>query len=123
MNSNNFHSLIGRLAITPTNYTHLDFGSNYDLQRNTWVNVNSQIGLDLGEGLSLNHWIFYDMMNKKYTYQDFCISKETHDFLTRVVYRSEQQEFWLQFALKAFPTDSVSIGADPERIIMPLKFR
>jgi len=123
MNSNNFHSLIGRLAITPTKYTRLDFGSNYDLQRNTWVNVNSQIGLDLGDGLSLNHWIFYDMMNKKYTYQDFCLSKETHDFLTRVVYRSEQQEFWLQFALKAFPNESVSIGADPERLIMPLKFR
>lgn len=119
----NFHSLVGRLNLSPWKNTSFDFGSSYDVERKYVSNINSQINLSVGGGFSLQHWTFYDMINKKFTYQDFCLSKEDHDFLTRVVYRSEQKEVWLQFALKVFPHETIPIGADPSKIIMPYRYR
>lgn len=119
----NYHNLIGRLELNPWKNSYFDFGSGYDLAKKQWTNVNTQFSLDLGKGFSVNYWTLYDLMNKKWSYQDFCISKEDHDFLTRIVYRSEQREMWLQFVLKAFPYDRISIGPDADRIIQPYKFR
>ncbi|MHC9542499.1 MAG: LptA/OstA family protein [Vulcanimicrobiota bacterium] len=122
-NTNSYHNMIGRLSLRPTKYTHFDFGSSCDMQTGRLTSVNSQIKLNLGDGLSLDHWIFYDITHQKYTYMDYCLTKETHDFFSRLVYRSEQREFWVQFALKTFPYESVPIGAGPEKLIMPNKFR
>ncbi|MDQ7823834.1 MAG: hypothetical protein RDV48_13630 [Candidatus Eremiobacteraeota bacterium] len=117
-----FHNMIGRLSLKPAANTLIDLGSSYNIDKKYWSNMNGQINLDLGEGLSLQYWSLYDLINNKYTYQDFSISKESHDFLTRMVYRSEQKEFWVQFALKAFPYDTIPIGPTPDRIIMPMKY-
>lgn|GEM_PF-1715545 len=122
-NTNKYHNMIARLTLKPTKYTSFDIGSSYDMQTGHASNVNSQIRLNLGDGLSIDHWIFYDITHQKYTYQDYSITKETHDFFSRLVYRSEQREFWIQFALKTFPYESVPIGAGPEKLIMPNKFR
>jgi hypothetical protein len=123
LDNSTWHNVIGRVYVMPWKNTNLDFGTSYNLQRGEMDNVNSSIRLDIGGGFSVAHWSFYDILQQKLVYQDFCIAKEDHDFLSRVVYRSEQKEFWLQFALKSFPHETVPIGSDVEKIIMPNKFR
>jgi hypothetical protein len=81
--------------------------------------VDAGIKMQITPGLSLSHWSVYDLVNSRLTYQDYQLNLEDHDSITSLVYRGVQNEFFLQFSLKAFPLQPVSIGPNTHDPILP----
>ncbi len=110
-------SMIGVLEMKPSEKFNWTLGANYNIDSHNIPNVTSQLSWDLGNKIKLEHWALYDTLNNRFTYQDIGLSKETHDFFGKLIYRSQQKEIWLQFYLKAFPEAPVYINPSPERSI------
>lgn len=115
----NSHNLIGSMAMKATDKMWFKLGSGYNTDVGGFQSLNGQISLDLGEGLGIEYWCLYDLTTGKSTYQDIALSKETHDFFTKLIYRRLQKELWLQFELKAFPGEEYHVGPSKQRIPIP----
>lgn len=111
-------SMIGILEMKPSDRFDWTLATNYNIDNHNMPSVTSQINWDMGNGVKLEHWSLYDTINNRFTYQDIGLSKETHDFFGKLVYRSQQKELWLQFYLKAFPDQPAYINPTPERSIV-----
>ena len=118
-NNKIYQSIVPRLEISPNKRTVFLFGSNYDYNNHTWMNLDGQVGFRVTRHVTLKYWGLYDLVNKKMNYQNYVVEIDSHDFNTRFVYKGSQGELWLNVALKAFPTEPVEVGADPERRIIP----
>ncbi len=118
-NNRIYQSIIPRLELSPDKRTVFLFGSNYDYNNRTWMNIDGQIGYRITDSVTIKYWGLYDLINRKMNYQNYVLEIDSHDFATRFVYRGSQGELWFNVALKGFPTDTVEVGADPERKIIP----
>lgn len=114
-------SIITTLSMKPNEKMNWIIGSSYNPTEHSFSNFSSELKLDLGHGLSVENWMLYDTINDKLTYMNIGISKETHDFVTKLLYRNQQKEFWLQFYLKAFPEEPCYITPNPMDVISPRK--
>jgi hypothetical protein len=115
----NYQSLISRLAVQPKKGTLLSFSATSDMNSGSWLSLDSQMRVKISPQLSVNFWGYYDIPNRRFTYQDYIVTREEHDWATSLIYRSAQQEMWLTFSLKAFPSMPLSVGANPDGVIIP----
>jgi hypothetical protein len=114
-----FQSVTPRVDFRPGPDWRITAASSYDPNTSTWRNVDAGLKMQLTPGLSLSHWSVYDLVNSRLTYQDYQLNLEDHDSITSLVYRGVQNEFYLQFSLKAFPLQPVSIGPNTQDPILP----
>ena len=111
-------SMIGVLEMKPSDKFNWTLATNYNIDNHNIPSVTSQMNWNMGNGVKLEHWALYDTINSRFTYQDIGISKETHDFFGKIVYKSQQKELWLQFFLKAFPEQPAYINPTHERPVV-----
>lgn len=114
-------SLITTLDMKQNDKMRWIIGANYNMDTHQFPNFTSELKLDLGGGYSVENWMLYDNVNNKLTYMNIGLSKETHDTVTKLLYRNKQKEFWVQFYLKAFPEQPVCITPNSADIISPRK--
>ena len=84
-----------------------------------WRNLDTNLRFHLTPELAVSHWSVYDLVNNRFTYQDYQLDYEAHDWITSLVYRSVQNELYFQFSLKAFPKPPVTIGPNQANEIVP----
>ncbi len=112
-------SIISTLAIHPNDNLDLKFGTHYNIEQHNFPNFTTEVKWNLGDGLSVENWTLYDTVNSKLTYFNVGLSKETHDFVTKLLYRHQQKDLWFEFYLKAFPENPTYITPNPNEIISP----
>ena len=112
-------SIISTLYLHPNDKLDLKLGTHYNIDQHTFPSITSEIKWDIGNGLSLENWTLYDTVNSKLTYFNVGLSKETHDFVTKILYRHQQKDLWFEFYLKAFPENPTYITPNPTEIISP----
>ncbi len=112
-------SIISTLALHPNENLDLKFGTHYNIEQHNFPNFTTEVKWNLGDGLSVENWTLYDTVNSKLTYFNVGLSKETHDFVTKLLYRHQQKDLWLEFYLKAFPENPTYITPNTNEIISP----
>ncbi|MBQ7502428.1 LPS-assembly protein LptD [bacterium] len=117
--SNRFQNVTPRLQLRPGKDWLLGAGCSYDPNTATWRNIDTHLKFQISDELSVCHWSIYDLVNSRFTYQDYQLDYETHDWISSLVYRSVQNEFYFQFSLKAFPQPAVDIGPNSAHNIVP----
>jgi hypothetical protein len=120
LDARRFRGVMPRLELRPGGSLQMVTASTYDPDSRRWRTLDTQLTLRLSPGLSLQHWQVYDFTRSALTYQDYLVRWEEHDWTTSLVYRGVQNEFFLQFSLKAFPEPQVSIGPNERDVILPL---
>ena len=112
-------SIISTLYLHPNDKLDLKFGTHYNIEQHNFPSITSEIKWDMGNGLALENWTLYDTVNSKLTYFNVGLSKETHDFVTKILYRHQQQDLWFEFYLKAFPERPTYVTPTATEIISP----
>ncbi len=115
-------SLIGVLDIKPAERVNWMLGSNYNMDKHNFTSFTSDLSVDLGNGYKFEDWAVYNASTHRLTYHDIGISKDSHDFYTKLIYRSQQKEILFQFYLKAFPENDIYVRPTPERIIVQRRY-
>lgn len=111
-------SLLCVAELNPSSKFKWVLSGSYNMNIHEMNSLTSEIHLDLGNGYNIENWALYDVQNHKFTYQDIGITKESHDFFTKFIYRSKQKEFLIQFHLKAFPDDVILVTPNVDRTIV-----
>jgi len=57
----------------------------------------------------VQYWSSFSLQNGQIGYQDIALAKEWHDWEARVIYRWHQQQVFVFFNLKAFPSSKFSL--------------
>lgn len=113
-----FQNITPRLVIKPDRRWKFIIGSNYDPNNSQWRSLDSNITLQLADNMTVSHWSVYDLINNRFTYQDYQLNYEAHDWITSIIYRGIQNEVYLQFSLKAFGLPSKELGPDATKPIL-----
>ncbi|MBQ7567217.1 LPS-assembly protein LptD [bacterium] len=119
LRSERFQNITPRLMIKPARRWKCIIGSNYDPNNSQWRSLDSNLTLQLADNFTVSHWSVYDLINNRFTYHDYQLNYEGHDWITSIAYRSVQKEVYLQFSLKAFALPSSDIGPDATKPILP----
>lgn len=110
LKSDRFQNITPRLQFQPADRWLFGAGTSFDPNSGMWRTVDANVKMQLTNEFSVSNWSVYDLVNSRFTYQDYQFDYEAHDWITSLVYRSVQNEFYLQFSLKAFPQAPISIG-------------
>ena len=113
------YDLRARLSVKPIKDLRIDLGTNYNIDRGQPMQLDSRVKLPLSPTLSVQYYGLYDFVNNRIAYTDFMIQNESHDFLTSLIYRGVQKEFFLQVNLKAFPFQLPSVGPTAIQPVLP----
>lgn len=119
LRTDRFQNITPRIQFRPQKDWLIGVGSAYDPHSHTWRNLDANLRLKLTKELAVSHWSVYDFVNNRFTYQDYQLDYEAHDWITSLVYRSVQNELYFQFSLKAFPQPAVTIGPNPAQALIP----
>ncbi len=120
--SHDYQNLIGQLNLRPWKNSDITFTSPCDLTRGQWLSIDTQLGMQVTPTIALSYWNVYDLLNKRLTYQDYCLTKDFHCWKARVSYRGLQKQFWFEAVLSAFPSEGVIVGANSTSPILPNYF-
>ncbi len=119
LKTDQFQNVTPRLQFRPNNNLLIGASCSYDPRSHSWRNLDTNLRTKLFDGLYASHWSVYDLVNHRFTYQDYQLDYEAHDWITSLVYRSVQNELYFQFSLKAFPMPDVTIGPNYTNEIIP----
>lgn len=114
-----YQNMSVRIMVHPFEKWTFNFTTNYNLHGLSWQNVDSQLNMQLSPTVNVQYWNVYDIKNQKIVYQDFALVKDLHCWEAKLVYRGQQNEIWFSIGLKAFPTDSLTIGANKDGPVLP----
>ncbi|MGM9991288.1 MAG: hypothetical protein ACI376_00325 [Candidatus Bruticola sp.] len=119
LRTDQFQNVTPRLQFRPNKDWLVGASCSYDPSSHSWRNLDTNLRTKLFDGLYASHWSVYDLVNHRFTYQDYQLDYEAHDWVTSLVYRSVQNELYFQFSLKAFPMPDVTIGPSYANEIIP----
>jgi hypothetical protein len=118
MNRKLYQTIIPQIELCPSRDFSLLLASTYDRNNRLWMNAVGELGVRLTPWVAVKYWGLYDFVNKKFSYQNYVLEFESHDFLTRLVYKSQQGELWFDFNLKLFPIREIETGPNRQRSII-----
>lgn len=84
----------------------------YDMDRGRLKIVDLQINSKPHHFWQIEYKGAYDALRRRYTYNDFLITRDLHCWEARLSYRQAVKEVFLEFYIKAFPTEKVKLGVD-----------
>jgi hypothetical protein len=114
------YDIIPSLKLRPVEGLRIDLAAAYDPNFGNLMNFQTNVRLPLTETLSVQNYNLYDTINRRFTYRDFMIQKDNHDFVTSFIYRSVQNQYLLQFSLKAFSFDLPEVGPQDLQPVLPV---
>lgn len=116
---NQNYNLRARMMVKPYRDFRLDLGTNYDMENQQPMQLDSRVSVPLSSSLRVQYYGLYDFVNNRVAYQDFMLQNEGHDVLTSLIYRGVQREIFLQINLKSFPFQLPSVGPTNTQPILP----
>lgn len=109
--SGTFGTLGGRLQWKPKGEHDLFFSTYYDLNRKQWnKKIDTKMSLKLSDEwkLSYSGSIYFDKFDVKNSV--ISVVKDLHCREISINYRQSTKSVWVDFSIKAFPTESFTIG-------------
>lgn len=109
----NFGNLVGKLEYKPKEDWKMNFGSAYNLNTKEWTKkINSTLDLQLSEDWKIKYKGVVDLDDFKLINSIVGITRDLHCREITLNYKQATKSFWVEFYIKAFPTEKITLGGE-----------
>jgi len=109
----NFGNLVGKLEYKPKDDWKMNFSSSYNLNTKEWTKkINSTLDLQLSDDWRIKYKGIVDLEDFKLTNSVVGITRDLHCRELTINYKQATKSIWVEFFIKAFPTEKITIGGD-----------
>ena len=109
----NFGNLVAKLEYKPKEDWKMNFSSSYNLNTKEWTKkINSQLDLQLTDDWRIKYKGVVDFDDFKLTNSVVGITRDLHCREITINYKQATKSFWVEFYIKAFPTEKITIGGE-----------
>jgi hypothetical protein len=109
----NFGNLVAKLEYKPKDDWKMDFSSSYNLNSMEWTKqINSTLDLQLSDDWRIKYKGVVDLDDFKLTNSVVGITRDLHCREITINYKQATKSFWVEFYIKAFPTEKITLGGD-----------
>jgi len=109
--TDNFGNLVGKLEYKPKDDWKMNFSSSYNLNTKEWTKkINSTLDLQLSEDWRIKYKGVVDLDDFKLTNSVVGITRDLHCREITINYKQANKSFWVEFYIKAFPTEKITLG-------------
>lgn len=106
-----FGNLVAKLEYKPKDDWRMDFSSSYNLNSMEWTKqISSQLDLQLNDAWRIKYKGIIDLDGFKLTNSIVGITRDLHCREITINYKQATKSFWVEFYIKAFPTEKITIG-------------
>lgn len=107
----NFGNLVAKLEYKPKEDWKMNFSSSYNLNTKEWTKkINSTLDLKLSEDWRIKYKGVVDLDDFKLTNSVVGITRDLHCREITINYKQATKSIWVEFYIKAFPTEKITIG-------------
>lgn len=107
----NFGNLVAKVEYKPKDDWKMNFSSSYNLNTKEWTKkINSTLALRLSEDWSIKYKGVVDFDDFKLTNSVVGITRDLHCREITINYKQATNSFWVEFYIKAFPTEKITLG-------------
>ncbi|GAG55250.1 unnamed protein product, partial [marine sediment metagenome] len=107
----NFGKLVAKLEYKPKEDWKMNFSSSYNLNTKEWTKkINSTLDLQLSDDWRIKYKGVVDLDDFKLTNSVVGITRDLHCREITINYKQATKSFWVEFYIKAFPTEKITIG-------------
>jgi hypothetical protein len=108
-----FGNLVGKLEYKPKENWKMDFSSSYNLNSMEWTKqINSTLDLQLSDNWRIQYRGVVDLDGFKLTNSVVGITRDLHCREITLNYKQANKSFWVEFYIKAFPTEKITLGGE-----------
>lgn len=109
----NFGNLVAKIEYKPKDKWKMNFSSSYNLNTKEWTKkINSQLDLQLTEDWRIKYKGIVDLEDFKLTNSVIGITRDLHCRELTINYKQATKSIWVEFYIKAFPTEKITIGGE-----------
>jgi len=109
--SENFGKLVAKIEYKPKDDWKMNFSSSYNLNTKEWTKkINSTLDLQLNEDWRVKYKGVVDFDDFKLTNSVMGITRDLHCREITINYKQATESIWVEFYIKAFPTEKITIG-------------
>jgi len=106
-----FGNLVAKLEYKPKDDWKMNFSSSYNLNSMEWTKqINSQLDLQLTNDWRIKYKGVVDLDGFKLTNSIVGITRDLHCREITINYKQATKSFWVEFYIKAFPTEKITPG-------------
>ncbi len=106
-----FGNLVGKLEYKPKEDWKMNFSSSYNLNTKEWTKkINSTLDLQLSEDWRIKYKGVVNLDDFKLTNSVVGITRDLHCREITFNYKQATKSIWVEFYIKAFPTEKITIG-------------
>jgi len=107
----NFGNLVAKVEYKPKDDWKMDFSSSYNLNTKEWTKkINSTLDLQLSDDWKIKYKGVVDLDDFKLTDSVVGITRDLHCREITINYKQATKSVWVEFYIKAFPTEKITIG-------------
>jgi len=109
----NFGNLVAKLEYNPKEDWQMNFSSSYNLNTKEWTKkINSTLDLQLSEDWRIKYKGIIDLDGFKLTNSIVGITRDLHCREITINYKQATKSIWVEFYIKAFPTEKITLGGE-----------
>jgi len=107
----NFDNLVAKLEYKPKDDWKMNFNTSYNLNTKEWTKkVNSSLDLQLTDNWKVKYKGVVDLEDFKLTNSVVGITRDLHCREITINYKQATKSVWVEFYIKAFPTEKITLG-------------
>ncbi len=107
----NFGNLVAKVEYKPKDDWKMNFSSSYNLNTKEWTKkINSTLDLQLSEDWRIKYKGVVDLDDFKLTNSVVGITRDLHCREFTINYKQATKSVWVEFYIKAFPTEKITLG-------------
>ena len=107
----NFGNLVAKVEYKPKDDWKMNFSSSYNLNSKEWnKKINSQLDLQVTDDWRIKFKGVVDLEDFKLTNSVVGITRDLHCREFTINYKQATKSIWVEFYIKAFPTEKITIG-------------
>ena len=109
----NFGNLVAKLEYKPKDDWKMNFSTSYNLNTKEWTKkINSTLDLQLTDDWRVKYKGVVELEDFKLTNSVVGITRDLHCREITINYKQATKSFWVEFYIKAFPTEKITIGGE-----------
>jgi hypothetical protein len=106
-----FGNLVAKIEYKPKDDWKMNFSSSYNLNSKKWTKrVNSQLDLQVTDDWRIKYKGVVDLDDFKLTNSVVGITRDLHCREFTINYKQATKSIWVEFYIKAFPTEKITLG-------------
>jgi hypothetical protein len=107
----NFGNLVAKLEYKPKDDWKMNFSSTYNLNTKEWTKkINSTLDIQVSDDWKIKYKGVVDLDDFKLTNSVVGVTRDLHCREITINYKQATKSFWVEFYIKAFPTEKITLG-------------